>query len=199
MKRKVFIKLIIAFGFISFTSCSIDQKNKIGVMGIVKDEQGNPLKEVSISYSTSLITVLTDSIGSFTIDKPRTLFITFKKVGYHDLSTKINNFSEDGTYNFNTIQLKKISNTPINYTDISINNKTDFKGFKLSGNVLNAFKEPIKEVHVTLTDTITESYSLSKYGSNDGSFHFKKKHDLIRFKKDGFREVFYGVVILVIT
>ena len=135
MIKIFFIKLIVALGIISFSACSIDVKDSIGIRGNITDALGNPLKGVSISYSASFISVQTNAKGGFNFNEPRTLFIEFKKEGYHPLSTKINNFSEDASYNFNTITLKSISNSDANYKDISLNTDPDFNKINLFGNV----------------------------------------------------------------
>lgn len=192
MIKKVFLKIIIVLGLISFSACSIGQKDEVGIMGYVKDELGNPLTNVSISYRTSLVSVQTDTIGGFNINAPRTLFIDFKKEGYHPLSTKINNFSEEASYNFNTIILKKTDTPNFNYKDISLNTNPNFKNLKIYGNVLNSFKEPLNKVNVTLIDSIKASHSLGKYGNKNGFFHFKKQWNLITFKREGFKELLIG-------
>jgi hypothetical protein len=165
------------------------EKDIVGVNGYIKDDLGHPLTDVSISYRTSLISVKTNSKGEFNINKPRTLFIEFKKDGYHTLSTSITNFSEEASYNFKTITLKKSSNSEADYEDISLNTDSELKKLKLFGTVLNAFKEPLNNVIVTLTNSITESYSLSKYGNSDGSFNFKKQTNQIIITKEGFEEL----------
>lgn len=189
MAKKAIIIFIILIGLSSLLNCSLNEKEKIGVMGYVKDELGNPLTEVSISYKTSLISVQTDSIGGFTIDDPRTLFIEFKNEGYHTFTTKIDDFSEMESYNFNTIHLKKINVSDTNYSDISINRKSNTKGSKLYGNVLDSFKKPLENVTVAIIDSVTMSGSLSKYGNKNGFFHFRKHHNSITFKKEGFKDL----------
>lgn len=187
--KEIFIKLIIVFGFAVFSACSINEKDVIGIKGYVKDEQGNPLTDVAISYSTSLISAQTNAIGGFNINEPRTFYIEFKKNGYHPLSARIHNFSENASYNFNTITLKKISNPDVNYKDISLNTNPDLKKLNLFGNVLNSFKKPLKNVSIILTDSISKSYSLTKYGNSNGYFNFRKYITQIAIKKDGFREL----------
>lgn len=188
MIKKKIIKLIIVLGVISFSACSIDEIDRIGIRGNITDELGNPLKDVSISYRASFISVQTNAIGGFNLNEPRTLFIEFKKEGYHSLSTKINNFSEDASYNFHTITLKKISNPDANYKDISLNTDPRLKKINLFGNVLNLFKEPLKNVNITLTDSIVKPYT-TKYGTNSGYFDFKKNINQIVIKKEGFKEL----------
>ena len=195
MIKNTFIKLIILLGVFSFSACSLDGKEKIGIMGTIKDNLGNPLTDVSISYRTSSTSVLTDAIGAYNVVEPRTLFIDFKKMGYHTLSTKITDFSEEASYDFSTIQLKKINNPNAKYNDISLSTTPNLKKLKLFGHVFNAFKEPLKNVKITLIDTITESYSLSKYGNKNGSFHFKKQENLITIKKEGFKELLIGLPV----
>ncbi|PCJ67495.1 MAG: hypothetical protein COA58_04025 [Bacteroidetes bacterium] len=189
MIKEKLIKLIIVLGVISFSACSINEKDRIGIKGYVKDELGNPLTDVSISYRTSAISVQTNSKGGFSLNEPRTFFIEFRKEGYHSLSTRINNFSEDASYHFNTITLKKTSNPDAKYKDISLDTDPDFKEINLIGNVLNSFKEPLKNVRLTLTDSIMESYSLSKYGNRNGYFDFRKNIHQITIKKEGFEEL----------
>lgn len=191
-KFKIFkknrIKIIILLAAILFTGCSEDENGQIGITGNIVDELGTPLSDVSISYSKSLVSAQTDASGNFTINESRTLFIAFEKAGYHTLTTKINNFSENAHYNFNTITLNKISNPSASYKDLSLETNPNFKNLKLSGCVLNAFREPLKDVRINIDDSLTDLYSVEKTDYN-GSFNFRLIDNQISIKKEGFREL----------
>lgn len=189
MTKKKFINLIIIWSFIIFLACSSNEKENAGIKGYVKDELGNPLTDVSISYRNPLITVETNSEGGFKINTTITLFLEFKKEGYYPLITKINNFSDDATYNFNTITLKKTSNADASYKDISLNTDSKFKHLNVFGNVLNIFGEPLKKTTITLTESLIETYSLTKLRNSDGYFEFTKNVNQIAIKKEGFKDV----------
>jgi hypothetical protein len=194
MLKKNIIKLIILLGFISFTGCSKNENSEIGITGNIVDELGKPLNDVSILYSKSLISTQTDFLGNFTINQPRTLFITFKKVGYRTLTTQINNFSENAPYNFNTITLKKTSKPSANYKDISLETNAKFKNLKVSGNISNVFREPLKDVNIEINDTSTESYNFDNTDYN-GRFNFRLFYNQISIKKVGFRKILLNLPV----
>ena len=191
MLRKTIITTIISLGIISLTACADNHSAEIGIKGHLQDEAGNPLSDVAISYSKSLITSKTDAAGNFTIDQPRTLWIEFKKEGYQLLSTKITDFSDDGTYDFKKIILKKNNSKSSAQKDISFSKESNAKGFLLSGKVSNIFNEPLNDVTITLNDPLKDSYSQI----HEGDFSFRVLDNQIFFTKDGFQKTVLQVPV----
>ncbi|WP_026976303.1 carboxypeptidase-like regulatory domain-containing protein [Flavobacterium tegetincola] len=184
MSKQITITLLLLIGFLSLSSCISDQNKESCISGRIQDELGNPLEDVIITYRNSLITTQTDVAGNFEFNQPRTLFIDFKKEGYQTLSTKINNFSEDAFYNFNTITLNKITSSTTLYKDISLNTDSKFLNLKFYGTVLNSFGQPLKDVNLTLIDSTVETYSMK----GEGHFEFKIFDNAIAIEKQGFRK-----------
>ena len=196
MTKKAFILFIILVGISTLFKCVSNKKDKIGVMGFVEDNMGNPLGDVTISYKSDLISVQTDSLGNYTIDTPRTFFIQFKKEGYQTLATKIDDFSEEGSYNFKSVVLKKKNTKEVEYKDVYLNTKPKQHSLKLSGNVTTIFNTPIKNTKVTLIDSIVtledsikHTVTSENHKSNRGFFFFRKYENKFSFEKRGFRNL----------
>ena len=164
---KQFTSFIVLLLMSLISSCS-DEYVDIGIMGKILDESGNALPDVSVSYIKSEISTQTNSAGKFSIDQPRTLFLEFKKDGYHTLSTKITNFSGEVTYDFDTITLIKSSKSAANYQDISKTTDYTPKTVILSGRILNIFSEPIENASVILKDSLK-----SKVNNDENKTNFE--------------------------
>ncbi|MCL5246696.1 hypothetical protein M4I21_12800 [Cellulophaga sp. 20_2_10] len=186
-RRIVFIFILV--GICTLFQCTLNEnkKDKIGVFGHLQDDLGNPLGNVSISYKSNLTSVQTDTLGNYTIDTPRTVFIEFKKEGYQTIATKIDNFSEVGSYNLKTVVLKKTNSTEVKEKDLYHTPKPKQKSLKLSGNVLTIFNEPIKNTKVTLMDSTQHSTTSETQEYNRGFFSFRKYNHELLFQKKGFR------------
>lgn len=188
MNRKILL-IFILVGICTLFKCTLNEnkEEKIGVFGHIKDDSGNPLGNVSISYKSSLTSVQTDSLGNYTINTPRTVFIEFKKEGYQTLATKIDNFSEVGSYNLKTVVLKKTNTTEVEYKDLYLTTKHKQHSLKLSGNVKTIFNDPIKNTKVTLVDSIKHNITSKSHESNRGFFSFRKYNYELSFEKKGFK------------
>lgn len=188
MNRKI-VLIFILVGICTLLRCTLNEnkEEEIGVFGHLKDDLGNPLDNVSISYKSNLTSVQTDSLGNYTINTPRTVFIEFKKEGYQTLFTKIDDFSEIGSYNLKTVILKKTNTTEVEYKDLYLTTKPKQHSLKLSGNVITIFNDPIKNTKVTLIDSIKHNVTSKVHKSNRGFFSFRKYNYELSFEKKGFR------------
>ena len=189
MTRKPFTLFIILIVLITLCNCVSNKKDEIGVIGYVKDNQGNLLGNVSITYNSEIISVQTDSLGNYIINTPRAIFIEFKKEGYQTLTTKIDDFSEEGSYNLKTVVLKKTNTSKIESKDIYKNVKPQQHRLKFSGNVTTILNTPIKNVKITLIDNEQHSTTSKNIESNKGYFSFRKYQNTISFEKEGFRNL----------
>ncbi len=185
MTKKKIIKLITVLGVLLCSSCLMDENDEIGIMGYLQDDSGNPLSDVSISYRNALISVQSDSSGVFSIAQPKTLYVTFKKPGYRTVITRINNFSEEASYDLKKITLNAISDISNSDKEVSVSTDPKFKNFKIVGTVSNSLKEPLKNVAVSLIDSTRESYARI----NDGQFNFRILENQISINKSGFKKL----------
>lgn len=185
MRIKKFIKLNIALLLISFSSCSKPENVEVGIKGHLQDEAGNPLTEVTVAYHQVTLSTQTDSTGNFIIDEPRTLVLEFKKAGYQTLTTKIDHFSQEASYDFKNITLRKVSHPPVNEQDLSLKTDSKFKNLRWSGQVSDVFQKPIQNVRISFADSITESNSTNE----TGDFYFKIFNNAIAIQKEGFKEI----------
>ncbi|MBD0779942.1 hypothetical protein HPE56_19260 [Maribacter sp. ANRC-HE7] len=187
MNRKIVLIFILVGICTTLLKCTLNEKEKIGVFGHLQDDFGNPLGNVSIFYKSNLTSVQTDSLGNYTIDTPRIVFIEFKKEGYQTLATKIDNFSELGSYNLKTVILKKTNTTEVEYKDLYHTTKPKQQSLKLSGNVITIFNDPIKNTKVTLMDSTKHSTTSETQEYNRGFFSFRKYNHELSLEKKGFR------------
>jgi len=163
----------------------MDKNHETGIMGYLQDDLGNPLSDVSISYRNALISVQSDSIGGFSIAQPKTIYVTFKKPGYCTVTTRINNFSEEASYDLKKITLNAISDISNSDKEVSIDTDARFKNFEIVGTVSNSLKEPLKNVAVSLIDSTRNSYART----NNGQFNFRILENQISIHKNGFKKL----------
>lgn len=184
IKQKIII-ILLAFIIVSLHSCSDNASAEIGISGHFQDEQGNSLDDVSIFYSKSSVSTQTDSVGNYSIDQARTLFIEFKKEGYQTITTKIENFSDNGSYDYGKIILKKGNSKPSLLNDVIKSDPAKNKNLKLFGKVTDVFQQPLKNVHININDEVQKSYD----PIYEGDFSFRVLDNHIAMEKNGFQNI----------
>ncbi|SNR16299.1 carboxypeptidase-like regulatory domain-containing protein [Tenacibaculum jejuense] len=184
MKRNKSFFIVLSLSIFIFTRCiSFNNDNQPRIEGDIIDEAGNPITHVELFYRDSLISTKTDANGHYQFNTSRTLFLKFKKEGYHTRSAKIENFSENEQYHFRDVVLKKKGTNTIEYEKISLNKKHENVPAEFSGKVENLFSNPLQNVTVTLTDSLKKEKIVSSH------FRFKKYRTNFILEKEGYDTV----------